>query len=159
MNGKLLGAACWMLFLLLAVWKKRQENRRDLAELQGLCRLFSHIKDSLSHFPTPLPDIYRSFENTPLFACGFLPILKEEGLLFALKSGRLHLSEETVSPFLPFAEGLGMRPYEEEKVLVKETLSRASSLYEERKKDLPRNERLSATLLFCGGLMLLLLLL
>ena len=155
---RFLGAGLWSLFLLLAIALERREAARTLAELGGLCRLTAHMKEQLSVAPTPLPRIYATFENEALSRVGFLTCLRKSGLAAALTAHTLSLSEETLRPFLEYAKGLGTRPYREEYEAAKRAHETAVRMLSDAEETYPRKRRLTGTLFFTGGMLLLLLL-
>ena len=155
----LVGALLWALFLLLTLLCFVREERRRLAEYRGLCRLLSHISASLAHAPTPLSVIYATFRDDALARAGFLSVLEERGLSSALSSGTLHIERGDLLPLFSYAEGLGGRLYAEEKQAAEKTHDLLLSALKEKEAALPVRERLTATLFFTGGGLLLLLLL
>jgi len=155
----LLGAFLWTLFLFLVLLLHRREEKRRLAEYRGLCRLVFHVKDALARAPEPLPLVYARFEDDALSHAGFLSFLREKGLFHALSCGVLHLDEEDLSPFMSYAHGLGNRLYTDEKAAVAALSSEAAAHLSQREAALPRKERLTGTLFFSGGMLILLLLL
>ncbi len=155
----LLGAGLWTLFLLLTLFLLGKEERRRLAQYRGLVRLISHIKAALAASPKPLPAIYAAFRDDALARAGFLPILENEGLAAALDADVLHLDEGDILPFRTYAESLGRRLYAEELRAAEELFSSSSLTLKEKETALPRKEKLTGTLFFSGGMLLLLLLL
>ena len=155
---RLVGVLLWAVFLLLALLLYAKEEQRRLSEYRGLCRLVSHLRDTLSEMPLPLCEIYASFSDDALARAGFLAHLKERGLPFALDSGVLHLSAEELTPFQAYAEALGGRLYAEERARAEALLSRVTATLSQKTLDAPRKKKLASTLFFTGGMLLLLLL-
>ena len=155
---RLFGVLLWSVFLLSALLLYAKEEQRRLSEYRGLCRLVAHLRDTLTEKPLPLGEIYATFTDDALSHAGFLPHLKEKGLLFALNSGVLHLSAEELAPFRTYAEALGSRLYAEERSKAEALLSRATATLSQKTLDAPRKKKLASTLFFTGGMLLLLLL-
>ena len=84
--------------------------RRDAQRREGLYELLAHIKTCIDNGAPPLQDIFSSFRNEPLRACGFLETLQsgEPGAFpAALQHPELHLPPETARLYEAFAESLG----------------------------------------------------
>lgn len=155
----LFGALLWSLFLLFALVLYHREEKRRLAEYRGLCRLTEHLRLSLAGAPMPLSLIYERFSDDALAHAGFLSSLKSEGLLPALASKTLHLDDDELRPFQAYAEGLGNRLYVEEQRATENLLSDVTEILRQKEAAFPRKKRLTGTLFFTGGMMVLLLLL
>ncbi len=155
----LLGALLWTLFLLAALLLHRREERRRLAEYRGLCRLVQHVREALSRAPEPLSPVFARFEDEALARAGFLSLLREKGLSYALASDTLHLEEAELLPFKDYARVLGGRLYVEERAAIDALASEAAARLSQKEAALPKNERLTGTLFFSGGMLILLLLL
>ena len=154
----LFGALLWSLFLLLALALYHREEKRRLAEYRGLCRLIEHVRSALASLPEPLPAVYGRFSDDALCRSGFLSLLKKEGLSFALAAKALHLDDDELLPFKEYAEGLGARLFAEEKRATEQLLADVTAILHQKEEALPRKKRLTGTLFFTGGMLILLLL-
>lgn len=154
---ELWGALAWSLFLLLSLFYHGREERRRLAEYKGLCRLLLHLKEALLQKPAPLAVLYADFQDGALEASGFLTLLKEKGLSAALASDRLSLSKEDLLSFREYAEGLGKRLYTEELAATRTLLEAATVSLSQKETALPARLKLTGTLFFSGGMLVLLL--
>ena len=153
------GVLCFIGFLLCTLLLYRREERRRLSELQGLLRLLTHLCDTLAVAPLPLSEIYAAFRDDALMRCGFLRVLRNEGLAAALEAGVLRLPDEELFSLREYAVSLGSRPYVEEKKKTEEIRRRLITLLAEREKTSLTRTKLVGTLFFSGGMLLLLLLL
>lgn len=152
----LCGALLWSLFLLLTLLLHGKAERKRLREYKALCRLISHIRSTLLTAPVPLSLVYSDFSDETLSGT-FLSLLKEEGLCSALSKGMLSLEEEELIPFRTYAEGLGRRLYTEELSAAETLLAKATSIATEKEAALPQRCRLTGTLFFSGGMLIMLL--
>ena len=156
---RLWGALLWSVFLLLSLFLHGREEKRRLSEYQGLCHLLLHVKGALARAPEPLSVIFADFSDEALARASFLSLLREKGLSYALKSGVLHLEKADLQLFERYAASLGKRLYVEEKAAVDNTLLKAEEILSKKEAAYPKNRRLSGTLFFTGGMLVLLLLL
>ena len=155
----LYGALLWSLFLLLAILLHGKEEKRRLEEYRALCRLLSYLRSALLQAPVPLSDIFADFSDPTLSKTEFLSLLREKGFSFALSSKALSVDEEDLLPLKAYAEGLGGRLYTEELTAIDALLAKTASVLAEKEAALPQKRRLTGTLFFSGGMLLLLLLL
>ena len=137
---------------------RQREGRRE-KELSALLELLLAIRHGMLHGRLPLGDIYASFENGALDACGFLTHLREGGLFFALNADTLALRKEELSFLYVYAEALGKRFLDEERSASEEAEAALKSLRERHSTEGVRKSKLQGTLLVSGTGMLLLLLL
>ena len=155
----LCGALLWSLFLLFALILHGKEEKKRLREYKALSHLIAHIKSSLLQAPLPLSSIFADFSDDALKGGKFLTLLREEGLPSALQSGVLSLEDEELAPFLSYAEGLGKRLYSEELLAADALIAKSSEIAFQKEAALPARHKLTGTLFFSGGMLVLLLLL
>lgn len=152
----LCGALLWSLFLLLTLFLHGKEEKKRLDEYKALCHLVHHIKSTLLTAPVPLSLVYADFSDRRLDGA-FLSRLQKEGLAAALAADTLSLEEEELHPFKKYAEELGRRLYTEELLAADELLSRVTATAAQKEAVLPQQRRLTSTLFFSGGMLILLL--
>ena len=81
----------------------------ELRQWEGFLKLARHIRTRIEGFHQPLDGIYASFRDDTLEACGFLPLLRRQGLAEALTScrSRLTLRPALIALLTDFSEPLG----------------------------------------------------
>ena len=146
--------------LLLAVTLSRGEEKK-LRRSEGLVLLVRHIREEVRCFRRPLPEIYDSFSHAALEECGFLSVLRREGLAHALKemADALTVSNEEKRALLAFARAVGNGQTEGQIRLCDYTLAELEKMLAKRREEAPRRTRVLQTMSISGGLMLLVLLL
>ena len=153
------GLALWISALLFALFYFGGQEKRRVEETEGLVLLLRHVRASVRAYALPKPKIYESFHHKALEKCGFLSLLKQEGLGVALEKGGLSLKEESLRPLSVFAMGEGGRLTEEELTACEIALDGMEQVLMEAKKKLPERLRLLRTLVLSGGMMVVILLL
>ena len=136
-----------------------KEEKKRLREYKALSHLIVHIKTALLQAPLPLSRIFADFSDDALKGSKFLALLKKEGLSSALQSGELSLEEEELVPFQDYARALGKRLYTEELLAADALIAKASEIASQKEAALPVRHKLTGTLFFSGGMLVLLLLL
>ena len=156
---RFLGSALMTLAALGSVlFLHKLEYRRE-AELLGLMKLLSFIRSGMLLHRIPLEEIYMRFEEETLAACGFLTVLRREGLCHALTADLLSLSTEELSFLIRYADGLGERFLSEEEEASAQTRETLQALIEQHRGEKKRSFKMKRTLILTGSGMLLLLLL
>lgn len=148
------GLLLWMTAVFFFLLFLTKEQRRQVEECEGVLLLLRHIRTQVSAYSLPRHEIYRTFSHASLEKCGFLPLLREEGLGRALKADRLAMSEEMLRPLVLFAEGEGGRLREEELIAVSLAVEGVEACLADAKSRLPERLRLSRTLVLTGGMMI-----
>lgn len=153
------GLTLWISALLLALFYLGGQEKRRVEETEGLVLLLRHIRASVQTYALPKDKIYESFRHKALEKCGFLPLLKKEGLTVAIEKGGLALKAESLRPLTVFAAGEGGRLTEEELSACGLALDGMEQVLAELKGKLPERLRLLRTLVLSGGMMVAVLLL
>lgn len=148
-----------LLLLYLCLLHSRAEERR-VRECEGFLLLVRHIRTQIACFRTPLPEAIASFENTALEAAGVLPAARKSGLSLALIHCRacLSLDGESWKTLTAFADGVGSGFFGEAIALCDYTTQELAGVLKRRQSEAPGRTRVGHSLVICGGLMLLLLL-
>lgn len=152
-----LGVTVWMGAVFIGLYCLLAEERRKVAEYEGLVLLLRHIRASVSSYALPKEQIYATFLHPALAKCGFLDVLGREGLACALEKGGLCVGEEALRPLRIFAEGMGMRLSVEELSACGTALDEAEGILATLRDRLPTRLRLCRTLVLTGGMMVVLL--
>ena len=134
------------------------EGRR-VRQTEGFLLLLRHIRTGIVCFSNPIEDIYRSFTNPALEACGFLPALRTGGFAHALRVCResLYMEEEEWHTLLAFSEEVGKSYSHEQAAICDYTIAEMEKALHCRQEEAPRRARAARSLTGGGGLMLLLL--
>ena len=151
---KLLGAlAVAVCSARLTVHARRLFSERVL-QLEGFLKLLRHIREKISCFRTPAPEIFKSFKNEALERAGFLAALSTGNMSAALAGAcpGLYLSEEELTPLRDFASALGGGFCEEELARCDVAIAAISDALEERRRALPSSTRLCRTLVMGASL-------
>ena len=153
-----IGATVWMGAVFLGLYCLLGEEKRRVAEYEGLVLLLRHIHTSVSAYGLPKEQIFAAFSHPALERCGFLAVLKEKGLPHALEKGGLCVAQTALHPLYIFAEGMGMRLSKEELSACRLALDEAVQILSSLRERLPTRLRLCRTLVLTGGMMVILLL-
>lgn len=153
------GLALWTVAVLLGLFYLTGKEKRRVEECEGLVLLLRHLRTSVQAYALPRDKIYESFSHRALEGCGFLSVLRREGLSAALERSGLSLREEVLRPLVIFASGEGGRLTEEELTACGIALTAVEQSLTELKKGLPERLRLCRTLVLTGGMMVAILLL
>lgn len=151
---KLFGALAVGVFAArLTVHAMRLFSERIL-QLEGFLKLLRHIREKISCFRTPTPEIFKSFENDALSRAGFLPALAEGDMSAALRASRTHLylDEEEMGALLDFSAALGGGFCEEEVARCDLAIAAISEALTRRRETQPRASKLCRTLVLGASL-------
>ncbi len=154
-----LGFLFWMAAVFFALFLLTREERKRVEECEGLTLLLRHLRGQVAAYSLPREEIYATFRHAALEKCGFLPLLREQGLSVALSAGKLSLGRETLRPLFLFVEGEGRRLREEELAALALALENMEYASAECRRRMPERLRLLRTLLLTGGMMVAILLL
>ncbi len=152
-----IGVTVWMTAVLFILCHLLTEEKKRVAEYEGLVLLLHHIRTSVSTYAMPKEQIFAAFSHAPLEKCGFLPLLRQRGLAHALEEGGLRASEEALRPLRLFAKDMGMRLSEEELAACARALDETEPMLASLRSGLPTRLRLCRTLVLTGGMMIVLL--
>ena len=158
---RLIGAAALLLLSvhvgnsLAAVEKKR------LRQIEGFLLLVRYIREQISCFRRPLPEIYGGFRNEALESVGFLAHLSEGDFATAFEKAReeLYLEDEERKLLCAFAAGVGQSFEEEQRALCAYTERELEKALARRKEEAPKRARVLRTLCAVFGGMIVILLL
>lgn len=129
--------------------------------LSALHLLMKTIRARIACFSEPLNKIYEDFYDEALDTCGFLSVLKEKGLAFALKEkeASLFLPKEATEQLCGFASLLGKSFTEDQLKHCDYYLERFEDTLARLEEEYPRKRKLAKTLSLSLGLLAFLLLL
>lgn len=134
--------------------------RSAVSQCEGFRQLIDTLSRRIDCYRSPLDEIYRDFRNRELEGCGFLPLLREHGMCYALENCTgLHLSREVIELLMRFGESLGETGREEQLSHCAYYGGELTRLTGELRSRMPQRSRLYMTLSVAAGLMLDLLLL
>ena len=151
---KLLGAIAVAAFAARLTVHARSLFSERVLQLEGFLKLLRHIREKISCFRTPTPEIFKSFQNDSLERAGFLAALATGDMSTALQMARpgLYLDEEELAPLSDFASTLGGGFCEEELARCDIAIAAISGALEERRRALPSSTKLCRTLVMGASL-------
>lgn len=158
---KLLGAGALVFLSSLLAVRGSRALREGLAEAEGFLLLLRCIRERISCFHMPMPEILAGFENEALLRSGVLTAARQVGLHAALTAHRehLYLDKEELSLLLEFSAGLGTGYLAEELARCDLAIPRLAAMVDARRESLPRVSRLYRTLLMSASFAVIILLL
>ncbi len=158
---RLIGAAALLLLSLYTGSSLAEMEKKRLRQTEGFLLLVRYIREQISCFRRPLPDIYRDFQSEPLRNAGFLPALAKGDFAAALAAAKdgLYLEEEEIGLLYAFAQSVGQSFEEEQKALCAYTERELEKALARRKEETPKRVRVLRTLSAVFGGMIVILLL
>ena len=156
---KILGALCLMgATSYLCLLHSRQEQAR-VRRCEGLLLLVRHLGVRISSFCEPIERALASFENKALDEMGFLPLVRERGLVHAILAFRTSpvLTSEEWGMLATFATELGGRYTRDALALCAATERELAAALARLREQAPARRRVGHSLLIFGGLSLFLL--
>jgi stage III sporulation protein AB len=127
-------------------------SRRQLRMTEALISLTAYIKGQIEFFSAPLVEIYGGFSNETLEKCGFITVLRKEGLSAALEEIRPSLPPDVYDSLAAFASGLGKSVKQSQLDLCEYHIEALRASYTEQKEALPKKTRLYTSLSVMAGL-------
>ena len=129
--------------------------RQEYRAFSSLLRLARLIRERIACFRQPLGEIYAEYDDPFLQSCGFLAVLRKEGLLLALqkRGTALGLRRELLSLVTEFGQGLGERFANEQLRHCDRCLARMEEALTSLEKELPARTRLVRTLTVASALL------
>lgn len=112
-----------------------RDYRNSLRELEALHQMITYIRDNIDHFMKPLPEIFQTYKNEYLEACGFLPNVRRTDLRQAWDGQTFTLSEDTRTLLTTFVYQIGNGYREEELRLCDYTLTRLNGILEKKRSE------------------------
>lgn len=131
-----------------------EKERHRICCIEALLLLVREIRRSISFSMIPLEEIYKRYKDNALTKCGFLNLLRTDGLFSAYiqKSHVFGLDSFSDLRFKAFAERVGKHPAEEEVRGCDEIDDLLSNTLEQIKKDYPVKQKLYMALGSCLGI-------
>ena len=119
-----------------------------LRETEAFLSLISHIRSEITAFRRPLSDIFASYRDPVLSACGFLENATKTNAeqAFSECRARLFLASDEENILSSFFAGLGKRSAGEEKNACLVCEEKLSHLISARRASLPKKKSLSCTI-------------
>ena len=136
-----------------------REGRQRIRELEAVRDMVRTVREGIDRLSAPLSEIYASYENPTLAACGFLHLLRTAGMERAVEDTEWRLSpaEQGILSELALHLGRGFR--EEQTALCRYAEDRLSDALEKRRADEDGRARLWRAIPLLAALSLILLLL
>lgn len=158
---RLIGAAALLLLSLYVGASLAAIEKKRLRQIEGFLLFIRYIREQISCFRRPLPDIYGGFQNGALADAGFLTALADGDFSVALSSARegLLLEEEELKLLDAFAAGVGRSFEEEQKTLCAYTERELEKALVRQREETPKRIRVLRTLCAVFGGMVVILLL
>lgn len=131
-----------------------EKEKQRIFCIEALLLLVREVRRSISFSMIPLEEIYKRYDDNALAKCGFLTLLRTDGLLSAYvqKSDVFRLDSFSDLRFKVFAERVGKHPAEEEIRGCDEIDDLLSNTLEQIKKDYPVKQKLYTALGGCLGI-------
>ena len=158
---RLIGAAALLLLSVYTGASLASMEKKRLRQTEGFLLLVRYIREQISCFRRPLPEIYTGFSNEALENAGFLPALAEGDFSSALARARdtLYLEDEEFKLLGAFGESVGQSFEEEQKALCAYTERELEKALARRREETPKRVRVLRTLCAVFGGMIIILLL
>lgn len=143
---KYLGLALVFAGCALTGWDAVAAVKQTLRLTSSLLRLIAHIQNEIDCKSAPLSDIFASFKDDALEACGFTGTMNRSGLREAVSELSDRLDAEAVDIMKDFSAGLGCCGREGQLTLCQNAASRMKAVRERLAADAPRKTKLYASL-------------
>ena len=132
-------------------------SRKRLAELDGIIRLITSIRDGIEVYLKPLYEIFSEFSDNALSAAGFVMSGDDPEAEYARLSGRLSLGSEVKRRLSEFFSVLGTSGKERELSRIEELHASLLDIRERERGELARSRSVVGTVSCAIGLLLVIL--
>ena len=151
-----------MILILALVSGKAYERHtaRSLTQLSELVRAMRHIRGRIATYLSPRSELFSGFESDELERVGFLSRIRDgKGLKSALEESGLLIPKDAVRCAAELFDGLGRGYKGEVLALADSVIGECEAILSRERESSPRDTRVVKTLLSCGALALIILIL
>lgn len=145
---RIVGGALLLGGAALASVAYRRYAERQLAELEGFCKLLSHVREKIKVYLEPQSSLLSDFDCSPLEDCGFMPAYRESGSMNqAFKSAEVSVTGDAERSLSSFFESFGRGYKDEEIARAESTVAECLRILERERCEVPREVRLAVVLI------------
>ena len=145
---RIVGGALLLGGAALASVAYKRYAQRQLAQLEGFCKLLSHVREKIKVYLSPQSSLLSDFSCEELEDCGFMPEYRKSGSLNrAFRSSRISITEDAKRLLSSFFERFGRGYKDEEIARAGSATAECQRILERERCDVPRDVRLAGVLI------------